>query len=96
MKCMRNILINYVFIQTLRPSEQNITLHPIIHIIELNHSNQTIISPLSYNPISTSSPQSPHNPVPIKPDRPNNTSNQTQVCVLRETDKNETVDCQHI
>ena len=71
---MRNILINYVFIQTLQPnlevkdttkSEQNLSLHPMRHGIEPNQSNQTIISPpsnnkLSDNPTSTSPQPSTH------------------------------------
>ena len=51
-------------------SEQNLSLHPIPHIIEPNQSNQTTTSPssdktLSDNPTSMSSSQSPDNPVPI-------------------------------
>ena len=75
------------------PLEQNLTLHPIPHIIETNQSNQTIISPpsnntLSDNPTSTSSPQSPDNPVPIEPNI--NTSTQqshTSLCIARDRPK---------
>ena len=51
--------------------EQNLSLHPIPHVIEPNQINQTTTSPplnntLSDNPTSTSSPQSPDNPVDIE------------------------------
>ena len=53
-------------------SEQNLSLHPIPHIVESNQSNQTTTSPssdktLSDNPTTMSSSQSPDNPVPIGP-----------------------------
>ena len=53
-------------------SEQNLSLHPIPHIVESNQSNQTTTSPssdktLSDDPTSMSSSQSPDNPVPIGP-----------------------------
>ena len=53
-------------------SEQNLSLHPIPHIMESNQSNQTTTSPssdktLSDNPTSMSSSQSPDNPLPIGP-----------------------------
>ena len=53
-------------------SEQNLPLHPILHIFEPNQSNQTTTSPpsnntLSDNPNSTSSSQSLDNPVPTEP-----------------------------
>ena len=53
-------------------SEQNLSLHPIPHIIEPIQRNQTTTSPpacytLSDNPTSKSSSQSPDNPVPIEP-----------------------------
>ena len=53
-------------------SEQNLSLHPIPHIIEPNQSNQTTTSSpsnntLSDNPTSRSSPQSPGNAAPIEP-----------------------------
>ena len=53
-------------------SEQNLSLHPIPHIVEPNQRNQTTTSPpsdytLSDNPTSTSSSQSPDNSVPIEP-----------------------------
>ena len=52
-------------------SEQNLSLHPIPHIIEPKQRSQTTTSPpadytLSDNPTSTSS-QSPDNPVSIEP-----------------------------
>ena len=77
--------------------EQNLSLHPITHIIEPNQSNQTTTSPplnytLSDKPTSTSSPQSPDNPVPIEPSIDNHHNNQTQVHVLQGTDQNETID----
>ena len=50
--------------------KQNLSLHPITHIIESNQSHQTTTSSssdkiLSDNPTSMSSSQSPDNPVPI-------------------------------
>ena len=52
-------------------SEQNLSLHPLPHIIEPNQSNQTTTSPssdkTSDNPTSISSSQSPDNPEPIGP-----------------------------
>ena len=69
------------------------SLHPITHIIEPNQSNQTTTSPplnytLSDKPTSTSSPQSPDNPVPIEPSI--DTSPQqsdTSPCIARDRPK---------
>ena len=55
-----------------RVIQSKTSLHPIPHAIEPNQSSQTTTSPpsnntLSDNPTSTSSSQSPDNPVPIEP-----------------------------
>ena len=67
---------------------QNLSLHPIPHIIEPNQSNQTTTSPslnntLSDNLTSTSSPQSPNNPAPIEPNIDTPPQHQIQARVLR-------------
>ena len=97
MKYMRNTLINCFYpdietkleVKDTCQSEQNLSLHPIPHIIEPIQSDQTIIAPplnnkLPDNPTSTSSPKSPDNPAPIEPNI--NTSTQhsdTSLCIAR-------------
>ena len=73
--------------------EQNLSLHAIPRIIEPDHSNQTIISPLSNNalsdnPTSTSSPQSPEYLVPIEPNIDTSTQqSDSSPCIARNRPK---------